>query len=572
MASTSATSSARTFARSDLSYLGLLVLIVAAPFERLKPVLSVLGLELTTLELVLSAALLLWLILAVIGRRQLSFKSPISWPSLLLLVVMLMSSGVTATHPDEALRFCGRFAAGIFVYFLVFNEIKSHGRMSGISSAAVFAGTLVAVLGILEYLHLPRVSEWLAPFKTGPMYVGGQLRASSTLQYPTIASMYLEITFGLGVGLLLRALARSSVRVTTLVFLCLLVIAEGIILTQTRAGLLIMMIQLVTVGGLYCVKRGIDRSFWVLVALVVFLAGLLGQMLIYDPMYWLRLTTSGQEGWYRAQFTIPSFLKLAPGELKQVEITVTNAGRVPWHTDGESPFHVSYHWLHPEENVALVFEGLRTPFCRPVRPGEKIQVQARVLAPSQPGQYRLAWDVAQEDRLWFSTEEQLEAYSEAIIEGPAVEGELRPIPLPEPRFHIDRLTLWSAACRMLWSHPLLGVGPDHFRLLYGHYLDLEKWDERLHSNNMYLEFFVGTGLVGGILFLWLSIGVLRTLMQIWPKIADRDLPLFLGIGPAVLAVAVHGLFDYFLGFTSTYIMIWTTWGAAGALFSYLKQG
>ncbi|MDA2926299.1 O-antigen ligase family protein [Acidobacteria bacterium AH-259-G07] len=571
MAGTSATSSARTFARSDLSYLGLLVLIVAAPFERLKPVLSVLGLELTTLELVLSAALLLWLILAVIGRRQLSFKSPISWPSLLLLVVMLLSSGIAATHPGEAFRLCGRFAAGISVYFLVFNEIKSHGRMLAIFPAVVFAGTLVAVLGILEYLRAAWVLEWLAAFKTHPVYLGGQLRASSTLQYPTITSMYLEITFGLGMGLLLFLLARSRVRLTTLVFLCLLLIGEGIIITQTRGGVLIIIIQLIAIGGLYAVKRGLDRGFWVLVALALSVAGLVGHMLVHNHLYWLRLTTSTQEGWYRAQFKAPPFIELAPGELKQVEITVTNAGRVPWHIDGESPFHVSYHWLHPEENVALVFEGLRTAFSHQVQPGERIKVQARVLAPPQPGRYRLAWDLVQENRLWFSTEEPLEAYSEATIDGPPAKGELQPVPLPGLRFRVGRMTLWSTAARMLWSHPLLGVGPDNFRFLYGRYLDLETWDYSLHSNNMYLQFFVGTGILGGILFLWLCIRILGTLKQAWQQVEDRDFPFFLGVAAAVLATAVHGLFDYFLGFTSTYIMIWITWGAAGALFSYLKQ-
>ena len=163
-------------------------------------------------------------------------------------------------------------------------------------------------------------------------------------------------------------------------------------------------------------------------------------------------------------------MKLSPGELQQVPITVTNIGRVTWIPggEGEFPFHLSYHWLHPEEKKVLVFEGLRTPFPREVRPGEKVQVQAQVLAPPRPGRYRLAWDVVLEGLLWFSTEEPLEDYSEVLVEGSSVEGELRVIAVPEPRFHLDRFTLWWAAGQMLLSHPLLGVGPDNFRLLYGH--------------------------------------------------------------------------------------------------------
>ena len=76
--------------------------------------------------------------------------------------------------------------------------------------------------------------------------------------------------------------------------------------------------------------------------------------------------------------------------------------------------------------------------------------------------------MALEGLLWFSTEEPLEDYSEVLVEGSSVEGELRVIPVPEPRFHLDRFTLWWAAGQMLLSHPLLGVGPDNFHLLYGH--------------------------------------------------------------------------------------------------------
>ncbi len=518
----------RKSALSNLSYLGLLVVIVAAPFETLKPIFRPLGLELTNVELVLSGALLVWLVVAVIGGPRLRFKSPTTWPVLLLLFVLFLSTSMGVAHPGDALRFCGRFTAGILVYFLVFNELKGHRRLLGVSVAAVFVGTLVALLCILEYLRVPWGSEWLILFKTGPAYVGGHLRASSTLQYPTIASMYLEIIFGFGLGLLLYTLGQSRFRVTVLVFFCLLLIAGGIMVSQTRAGLLIMILQLTGVGSLGWFKAGSNRGLWVVVAVLLFVLGLLGQILVYDPTYWLRMTTSNHGGWYRAQFEVPQFLKFTAGEAKQVEVTITNRGRIPWHTTGESPFHVSYHWLHPAAKEVVVFQGLRTPFPYTIPPGGKIRLQARVLAPPRPGRYRLAWDLVQQD-IWFSTEGHLAAYSRALIEGPPVEGSFHSIPLPEPRFRVDRLTLWRAAGRMISSSPFLGVGPDHFRLLYGQYLDLEKWDDRVHSNNMYVEFFVGTGLVGGILFLWLCISVLATFKRMWRKSVDRDLPFFLGV-------------------------------------------
>ena len=366
---------------SELPYLGLLVLIVAAPFETVEPVFTLLGMELTNLEVVLLAALLLWFAFSATHLRRLQLQSPITRPGLLLLVVMLLSTWLVATHPGEAIRFCGRFTAGLLIYYFVLNEVTNQSRLLGVLSVAFSTGAVVAALGMLEYFQVPLISQWLAAFKTGPSYVGRQLRISSTLQYPTIASMYLEITFGLGIGLLLYALARNRVRLAIFIFLCLLLTAEGILLTQTRSGWFALPIQLVTVIALYWIRIGVDRGFRVLLVLVVMMAALFGQRLIFDPLFWLRLTTSSAEGWYRAQFDVSTQLKLSPGELQQVPITVTNIGRVTWIPggEGEFPFHLSYHWLHPERKKVLVFEGLRTPFPREVRPGEKVQVQAQVL-------------------------------------------------------------------------------------------------------------------------------------------------------------------------------------------------
>ena len=139
--------------------------------------------------------------------------------------------------------------------------------------------------------------------------------------------------------------------------------------------------------------------------------------------------------------------------------------------------------------------------------------------------------------------------------------------IPHPRFRIARLELWQTAIRMLWSHPLLGVGPDNFRFLYGAYLDLEEWDHKLHSNNMYLEFLVGSGIPGGLLFLWLCFRILGSLNKVWKRVGESHCSLFLGVAAACLGVSVHGVFDYFLVFTPTYILIWMTLGTTQALTS-----
>jgi O-antigen ligase len=67
---------------------------------------------------------------------------------------------------------------------------------------------------------------------------------------------------------------------------------------------------------------------------------------------------------------------------------------------------------------------------------------------------------------------------------------------------VGRLELWGAALRLIQTRPLLGVGPDNFRHLYGAQLGLETWDERVQANNLYLEVLADVGLLGLAAFLW----------------------------------------------------------------------
>ena len=161
-------------------------------------------------------------------------------------------------------------------------------------------------------------------------------------------------------------------------------------------------------------------------------------------------------------------------------------------------------------------------------------------APRQPGRYRLEWDIVQEGRLWFSTEPgATRLLSPVTVTGTAAGGpDDRPIPPPRPTLRPGRLVLWKAAARMVVAHPLFGVGPDNFRLSYGPYAGLKTADPRLHSNNMYLEMLAGSGLIGGVAFLWL----------LWRAAAVflSSAVLEPGIAAAGLAIAIHGVVDSFL--------------------------
>jgi hypothetical protein len=237
-----------------------------------------------------------------------------------------------------------------------------------------------------------------------------------------------------------------------------------------------------------------------------------------------------------------------------VPVSATNTGRLVWDSTSDPPFYFSYHWLSAAGDRVVSFEGTRTPFEEPVRPGERVTLAAIVRAPQQPGRYRLVWDVVQEGRLWFSTEPGAASFaSQAEVTGVAGPHALRTVPLPKVTVRPGRLTLWRAAVAMFRAHPLVGVGPDNFRLAYGAYAGIATPDPRTHSNNMYLEILAGTGLVGAAAFAWL-------LWRVGRAVDAANL----GAVCALAAIAIHGVVDSFVSFAPTYVLFAVTLGLACA--------
>jgi hypothetical protein len=260
-------------------------------------------------------------------------------------------------------------------------------------------------------------------------------------------------------------------------------------------------------------------------------------------------------------------------------VTVTNTGFSSWDPRAANPFRFSYHWLLADADRVVSWEGTRTEFPAIVQAGDSVDLQVRIVAPRQAGDYRLMWDIEQEDRLWFSTEPDAELFvSYASVAGSSA-GTVDPSALPalpikavRPR----RFALWRAAGLMFADHPVLGVGPDNFRLQYGGYAGLSGADRRVHSNNMYLEVLTGTGIVGALAFLWLLWAAARASIRLAsPATGSNNAPLAAGIVAAAAAIALHGLVDSFLSFTGTYTLIAITLGlivTGGALHPIPEEG
>jgi hypothetical protein len=426
-------------------------------------------------------------------------------------------------------------------------------------------GAIVAAIGVLEVAQVSWVLNSLTAFRPGFHVVGGQLRATSTLMYPTIASMYLEVVFCLGLWLLLDGGKTPRARNTIVVFAALSLIIAGIVATFTRAGLIAIAVALPVMGALHYAKA---RRFDVIHAKLFALGAMLAVFVLLSrspEILLARLRTEGSHEWYGATYVVPRALEFRTGGEYRVPITLQNTGRVVWDSSSSPMFALSYHWLRADTEAVVGFEGWRTLFDVPVEPGTRVTMPANVKAPVQPGEYVLVWDVVHEHRAWLSTEGVTPGRSVVRVEGVPTGSELSSAgQLPTASRRPGRLLLWRAAVRIATAHPILGVGPDNFRKVYGGYIGQTTWDARVHANNMYLETLAGSGVVGLAAMLWLMIASGRALWRRWRAASVARAAAAAAMCAVWIAIAGHGLVDSFLSFTTTYVLFAV---AAGVAFS-----
>ena len=93
--------------------------------------------------------------------------------------------------------------------------------------------------------------------------------------------------------------------------------------------------------------------------------------------------------------------ELRAGVAAPARVALRNAGTATWRSRGETGVQLSYHWLDDRGN-AIVWDGPRVAFERPVAPGEEVEVETLLRAPQPPGRYRLAFDLVEEFRFWFA--------------------------------------------------------------------------------------------------------------------------------------------------------------------------
>ena len=555
-------SEARARAASRALPASVMLVAAAAPFERALPG-SLFGFTLTTVELTiviaLAAGAMAWLRGAAI-----EWRTAITLPLAALVGIAFVAAAAAPEFRGPAFRVAARLGVAVSLFIMVAHVAASEPAAKRIVAALLASAAIVSLVAVLELAQIPWVLNALKAFRPGFHVVGGQLRATSTLFYPTIASMFLEVAFALGLMWLATPPLRSG-QASRVAFAGLVLVGAGVIATFTRSGLITIALSLAIYGAVLFFRRrrwGSEHSRLALLAAVL---GALVLMSRSPQMLLARMSVEGSQDWYGATYDVPRRLTLRPDSFNDIAIGLSNDGRLTWQSERMPPFALSYHFLQADTEDVVIIDGLRTPFTQPVGPGDEVQVKARVRAPGYPGTYVLLWDVVQEHRTWLSLEGVYPGRTTVAVEGTPVGA---PLPsqgrMPAGAMRMPRPVLWQAAFDIARERPVVGIGPDNFRHTYGRRLGLATWDKRVHANNSYIEVLAGMGVIGGAAMAWLMFGALRFARRTLIEASDARLPIVAASFTACAAIAVHALVDSFLTFTPTYVVFAI---AAGLLFS-----
>jgi len=565
---------------------GLALVLASLPFELYTGV-PLAGLTFTNVEILVLAILALWALGLVLDRRLPQLPRSLLLPMIALLAIFCVSAAVAPEWRVAALKFTARQLQAALLALCLADQIALGGwpvaRRFGL--ALIVGAVISATLGLLEISEAPLILALLAAFKDQPTMAGGLLRLSATFGYANIAAMFYEAT--LPICLAAVGLATSR-RARWLLSAAALLLFAATLLTYSRAALLttIAATLMIMLGAILLGRRAFARgdatpalvaqSARRVVRLGMLLLALTAAVLLFSPTFRVRIAAPDVADWYRADYSVAALSGMAPNALLTTPVTLQNRGLVTWRSTGLRPVALSYHWLDPRTRRVVRYNGRRTLLPQPVDPGGALQVNANVQAPDKPGDYILAWDMVVEHSGWFSergnpiAEVAVKVAGQPVASQPAPSAEPATMPQelivrPAPP---ARSLLWSAALRIWRAHPLLGIGPDTFRHMYGPQLGLRIWDDRVHTNSLYLELLVGTGVVGlGAFLLLIALALWRAARLLARFGANDRTPhwwMVLGCAVALLTFLIHGVLDMFLEYTATVLLLWALIGALGS--------
>ena len=533
------------------------LLVLVLPFEPMEPLAEVLGFKMSHLEV--AAFVLLALSASGLQARRLGF--PLAVPALALLLAVFVSAAFAEGSLLLPLKFSLRMTAGLVAFALTSFALAAAPRFDLLCLAFAAAGTTTAVIALLEAGAVPAIEGFVAPFREHSFEVGGQYRVAATFSYPNTAAGFLALTLPPAMSFVVRRNLPGRMR--ALAFIVSLGIFSAILLTYSRGALLgavaasvafTLMIRSSNPRGLKGLL-GLNASFLVIAA----------GLFLLEPSFQWRAWSEDDRSWYLAEIVPESdALELASGALTDTRVQVANVGKLTWGSSGEKPFYLSYRWFYFTTDGTLVplpIEGERTRLPSPLAPGQRMDLIAAVRAPEKPGSYVMVWDMVHKHTTWFSDKVGLGTPVNVVVDRTVSAEAVRPSEFRQMMtgraWRPGRRELWGIALGLFLEHPILGVGPDNFRWVYGAFAGKEVWDTRVFSNSLYLELLSTIGIVGFAAFVLL---VARALVGLVRRASFEAA----AIAASLTGFLVHGFFDYLLAFTPIYLAFFVLLGAASA--------
>ncbi|MCW5848719.1 MAG: O-antigen ligase family protein [Anaerolineae bacterium] len=542
-----------------LAPLAALVLVTLAllPFEWQAPLLTGPGFIITNLEALILLSVGGWCLSLVRSPRSLR---PPAWPVLAVVAVTLLSAVAAPVLKVAALKVAARWLLGALFGLAVAHVTRRPAVVKWAMLAVVLGAGGAAVLGGLELLGVTPAASLLAGFRAAPARLGPLARLNATFGSANTAAMLFEAALCLTLGLTVAAArdGRPGQRWALVALQGLLAVA--LLLTYSRGGLLGALAGLTVIARLTLMRSPRQGWRWLAPSLasMTLLVALLG---LGTPALQARLSVLDERPFDSAIIDAPAALPLVAGAEQSVRLQVTNTGRLVWQALGPGATAVGYHWLSEDGATVYVWGNSPVRLPKDVAPGEAVLVDLVVSAPLA-GRYRLAWDVVHGDSDWIGGRAPMPALTDVVVAGAGGEplggssGARTPAPAP------DRRALWGAAIAMFKTRPLLGVGPGNFRHLYGGYLGVSQWDDRIQANSLYLELLADGGVAGLLAWLWLIGATLGRLWRWQARPAVATWPYAVALLGALAAWLTHGLVDVALETTAIYGLLWTLIGLA----------
>src|SRR5262245_7060904 len=126
-----------------VAYVGVSALFVAAPLERLQPLLTLPGQNITTVEAVMVVSVAAWLLTLLANREFPLLKTPVTRPWVAWLIVAAVAAFAAPAFRMNAVKVAARLAAGLVMLLMTVNGVTTERRLAGVIRLAVISAVAV---------------------------------------------------------------------------------------------------------------------------------------------------------------------------------------------------------------------------------------------------------------------------------------------------------------------------------------------------------------------------------------------------------------------------------------------